>query len=208
MHQSAYIRMALVITILSLGVLSGCATILKGSTQKIPVASDPSNADVTADGQLFGQTPMDLTLKRKRDHLVTISKKGYSPKSVAIVKSTGGAVWGNILAGGIIGWGVDASTGAQYNLSPESINVRLELLDEEKSATTSGQSKSGFVRKLNDLDELKDAGSISDEEYSKMRTSLFRQYYPDMDTEVRASSDTDPPNVGNQPPLSVNKEAN
>ena len=36
--------------------------------------------------------------------------------SVAVVKNVGGVVWGNIPAGGLIGRGVDASTGAQYNL--------------------------------------------------------------------------------------------
>ena len=37
------------------------------------------------------------------------------------------AVAGNIIAGGLVGWGVDAVTGAQYNLKPESINVTLHL---------------------------------------------------------------------------------
>jgi len=188
------IKITVIVGVLSLSTLSGCATITKGSTQKIAVASDPSDADVTADGLALGQTPIDITLKRKRDHLVTVSKKGYRPKSIAITKSTGGAVWGNILAGGLIGWGIDASTGAQYNLSPESISVRLEPLEEGETISESSDAKSDFVRKLNDLDELKEQGSISDEEYSSMRTGLFKEYFPEMDEEVTgAPSNTDPP---------------
>lgn len=182
--MTTFMQRIAIISVLSLGVLSGCATITKGSTQKIPIASDPSDADITADGQALGQTPIDITLARKRDHLVTVAKKGYHPKSIAITKSTGGAVWGNILVGGLIGWGIDASTGAQYNLNPESISVRLEPLGEGESGAESGAAKSDFVRKLNDLDVLKEDGSISEEEYASMRTGLFKEYYPQMDLEV------------------------
>jgi len=46
--------------------------------------------------------PAQLELRRKDDHLITLEKTGYAPASVQIVKSVGGAVWGNILAGGLI----------------------------------------------------------------------------------------------------------
>ena len=57
--------------------------------------------------------------------MVVIEKEGFAPESIAVTKSMGGAVAGNIIAGGLIGWGVDAMTGAQYNLAPNTINVRL-----------------------------------------------------------------------------------
>ena len=113
MSCSSYSKLAVLSCLLSLMLLSGCATIVKGTTQKIPIASDPSNAEVTVDGQSFGETPIDIEMKRKRDHLVTISKHGYKSRSIPIVKSVGGAVWGNVIAGGLIGWGIDATSGAQ-----------------------------------------------------------------------------------------------
>jgi hypothetical protein len=180
MRTTTPIRLVLV---LGQSLLTGCATIVKGTTQKITVALDPAGADVSADGKVFGQTPVDIELARKRDHLVTISKLGFWPKSIAITKSTGGAVWGNVIAGGLIGWGIDASSGAQYNLSPESISITLEQLAEGEVAESSG-AKNDFVTRLNELDDLKDRNSISDEEYSAMRTSLFKEYYPEMDAEV------------------------
>lgn len=189
MNNLTPMRTGILICLILCGPLMGCATIVKGTTQKIPIASDPPGAEVNADGQLMGQTPVEITLERKRDHLVTISKEGYGPKSIAITKSTGGAVWGNILAGGLIGWGIDATSGAQYNLSPESISVQLGPVEGQTASATT-DSKSSFVKQLNDLDELKEQKKISDEEYSAMRTSLFKKYYPDMDTEIISAPST------------------
>jgi len=157
---------------------SGCATIVKGSHQGVPISSDPPGADVLVDGGLVGQTPLNVEMKRKNDHLVTIQKTGYRPKSIAVVKDVGGAVWGNIIAGGLIGWGVDASTGAQYNLTPKTIAVSLE------SATTAEASRAQddpaiFVSKLKALDLLKQDKQVTDEEYDKARLALFRQYMPE-----------------------------
>lgn len=157
---------------------SGCASIVKGSTQSIPISSDPPAADVLVDGNLSGQTPTSVELKRKHDHLVTIQKTGYRAKSVPVVKAIGGAVFGNIIAGGLIGWGVDAATGAQYNLIPKTITVQLEPL----AASVSQQAADDpavFVTKLKELDQLRDNKSISDDEYGKARLELFKRYMPE-----------------------------
>jgi hypothetical protein len=103
----------------------GCASIIKGTTQPIPIASDPSGADILIDGKVMGQTPKTLALKRKGTYVITIQKPGFEQQSVPIVRKIGGAVWGNAIAGGLIGWGFDAASGAQYNLSPESVAVKL-----------------------------------------------------------------------------------
>lgn len=158
--------------------VGGCATVIKGSHQTVPMASDPPGADVLVDGTLVGQTPLKVEMKRKNDHLVTIQKTGYKPASIAVVKDVGGAVWGNIIAGGLIGWGVDASTGAQYNLTPKTVSVTLESAS--SSATSSGSTDaSDFVAKLQALDSLKENKQISDDEYGKARLDLFRKYMPE-----------------------------
>ena len=156
----------------------GCATVIKGSHQTVPMASVPPGADVLVDGTLVGQTPLKVEMKRKHDHLVTIQKTGYKPESIAVVKDVGGAVWGNIIAGGLIGWGVDASTGAQYNLTPKTVSV--ELKPASSSMGSSGSSEaSDFVTKLKTLDDMKENKQISDEEYGKARLELFRKYMPE-----------------------------
>ena len=157
---------------------TGCATIVKGTTEKVPVASDPATADILVDGNLVGQTPSVVVLKRKNDHLLTIQKVGYQPKSVAVVKDVGGAVWGNILAGGLVGWGVDAASGAQYNLVPATVSVKLEPISGAMAA--GGTSDSAvFVEKLKALDQLHDSKELSDEEYGKSRLELFKRYMPE-----------------------------
>ena len=163
---------------LALILASGCATIVKGTTQQIPITSDPLAADIVVDGNLVGQTPTSVSLKRKNDHLLTIQKTGYQPKAVAVVRNVGGAVWGNIVAGGLIGWGVDAVSGAQFNLVPVTVSVKLEPQGAAVPATSSDDS-SVFVAKLKALDQLHDSKAMSDAEYGKARLELFKRYMPE-----------------------------
>lgn len=157
----------------------GCATIVKGTSQKVPIASDPPGADILVDGSRVGQTPMAVEMKRKHDHLVTIQKTGYRPQSVAVVKDVGGAVWGNIIAGGLIGWGVDATSGAQYNLVPKTLSVRLES-EVPTSLHAGNDDQAIFVSRLKALDQMRESKQISDEEYAKGRLELFRRYMPEV----------------------------
>jgi hypothetical protein len=169
----------IVLALISLS--TGCASIVKGTTQAVPISSDPSGADVLVDGNLVGTTPTTVELKRKTDHLITIQKKDYEPKAVPVVKSVGGAVWGNILAGGLIGWGVDAASGAQYDLDPKTIFVRLEQTTENTQSSSSvGVDTSDGVKKLNDLDILHENKQISDEEFALGRKAVIEQYFPEL----------------------------
>jgi hypothetical protein len=156
---------------------SGCASIVKGTTQDIPVTSTPLGAEVRIDGDKVGQTPTSVEAKRKTDHLIVIEKEGYQPESIAVTRNIGGAVFGNIIAGGLIGWGVDAIDGAQWNLSPKTINVTLKVNTTASPPVPAAQSSAAiFIEELKKLDELHVAGKITDEEYAKMRTSLVDKY--------------------------------
>jgi hypothetical protein len=155
----------------------GCASIVKGTTQSIPVSSSPTGADVKLDGNKVGQTPVAVEAKRKNDHLITIEKEGYLPESIGITRNIGGAVYGNILAGGLIGWGVDSISGAEYNLSPKTINVTLKVNTSSAPPVAASESSAAkFIDELKRLDEMHVAKTITDEEYAKMRTSLVAKY--------------------------------
>lgn len=106
--------------------LTGCATIISGSNQKVNVNSTPSGAMARVDGNLAGVTPTIFTLERKVDHTVEISKVGYRTATVILRHTMNGATAGNILAGGFIGIGVDAISGAMYKLVPDRVDVTLE----------------------------------------------------------------------------------
>jgi hypothetical protein len=157
--------------------LNGCASIVKGTSQTIPVSSDPSGAEVKIDGNLVGQTPVSVKAKRKTDHLVTIEKTGYQVESVAVTRNIGGAVFGNIIAGGLIGWGVDAIDGAQWNLTPETISVALKVNTTTAPPAPPSQSSAAmFIDELNKLDAMHVAKTITDEEYARMRVALVAKY--------------------------------
>jgi hypothetical protein len=173
--------------------ITGCATIVKGTTQGIPITSEPTGADVVVDGMLVGTTPTDVEMKRKRDHLVTIQKDGYQPKSVPVVKDIGGAVWGNIIAGGLIGWGVDATSGAQNNLNPKTISVQLVPISKDGAAPRAANDSSVAIKKLNDLDQMLENEQISDEEYGRARLAILKEYFPEM---VPTEAEEDAPESG------------
>ena len=168
----------LVFTLISASAfLSGCATIVKGTTQVIPVSSDPTGARISVDGAPAGTTPATVTLSRKQNHMIVIEKEGFAPESVAVTKSMGGAVAGNIIAGGLIGWGVDAMTGAQYNLAPNTISVRLSSkTDQAAAAATTTNKTKDFIDELNKLDAMLVDKKVTPEEYAKMRAALVEKY--------------------------------
>ena len=86
------------------------------------------------------------------------------------------------MAGGLIGWGVDATSGAQYNLSPTSISVELETTNEPENQEEV-DARQAFVLELNQTDQIKEQGQISDKEYLEMRQAIFKRYFPEMTTE-------------------------
>jgi len=111
--------------------LAGCATITRGSDDVLVVNSTPGAAQVQlSDGQTCDNTPCSFTLPRKSEINLVVSKAGCQPQQVRVTNevagSGGAAMAGNIIFGGIIGAGVDASTGATRDLVPNPVEVALE----------------------------------------------------------------------------------
>ncbi len=115
---------------------SGCATIVSGRYQKIPVVSNPSGAKVFVNGAEY-QSPCTLVLNRKKSYTIRVEKEGYVPVEIVLrykgirsgFKETNGWVWGNALFGvpivAVIGVAIDMSTGAAYKFSPSKLNINL-----------------------------------------------------------------------------------
>ncbi len=115
----------------------GCATVIRGAKETAKFESLPAGATVTVEsasddkiGPFSCITPCELEIKRKRDWNVAFSQEGYQPVTGLLEsKVTGGGVAsgaGNILAGGIIGLGVDAGTGANKDLRPNPMIAELQ----------------------------------------------------------------------------------
>lgn len=109
----------------SLLLLTGCATIMNGTTQSVSISSNPSNAGVWIDNQFVGQSPMIVMLTRKDNHFVRIELEGYQPYQITFNRELSGWVFGNIVFGGFIGLAVDAISGGIYRLTPEQANANL-----------------------------------------------------------------------------------
>lgn len=104
---------------------TGCATVTKGTTQRINISSDPPGAKVTIDDIPAGETPTSIELSCASTHKVRVQKEGYLPLEETLSQTTSGMVAGNIIAGGLVGICIDAATGGMYNLTPESISAKL-----------------------------------------------------------------------------------
>jgi hypothetical protein len=167
-------RLKLLLLSLSCLGATGCASIIHGTKQELSVSTNPAEATVS-DGQTTVRTPGKLTLSRDRDHVLTISKPGYETESVRVVHVISGAVAGNILAGGFIGWGVDAISGAQWRLEPETITVSLRPTREgEKIDESLRPTPENLETKLAELDRLKEKKLITEDEYKSMRDIAVR----------------------------------
>jgi len=106
--------------------LASCATIFKGSTQRVNFGSDPSGAKVYVNGQLMGSTPLELKLQSKQSYSIEFRKEGFQNKTVLIANSVGaGWVILDILLG-FIPVIVDAITGDWMYLDQTNVNAALE----------------------------------------------------------------------------------
>ena len=80
----------------------------------------------------IAQTPGSVRLdKSKNDLSVTCSKPGFQTATVTKAPSFGGATFGNIITGGVVGVVVDAASGANYEYPGD---IRLDLAAEAAPA--------------------------------------------------------------------------
>src|SRR2546422_5740455 len=140
MKQSSMAGFAMSIALVLVAlVATGCASIVKGSEQKVSFKSEPSEArvvitDVRAGKQIHvGSTPFTTSLKRgagyfkKAKYSVTFEKPGYKTEAITLEGTPGGwYLGGNVIFGGM-GWLiVDPATGAMWTLEPGDVSVTLK----------------------------------------------------------------------------------
>jgi hypothetical protein len=105
--------------------VGGCATVINGTSQDYEMASQPQGAKISLSNGQSCVAPCKISLKRRNDLTATVELDGYKTEKVYIQSRTGGAGVGNILLGGVIGAGVDASNGSMNSLYPRPLNVKL-----------------------------------------------------------------------------------
>jgi hypothetical protein len=113
-----------VIAIAALSSLTGCASIVSGTSQVVSVETMHSSGNVVGamcklqndKGVYYVTTPGTVTVHRAYgDMNVKCEKPGFDAGLATVKSSTKGMMAGNIVFGGFIGAGVDAASGAAYD---------------------------------------------------------------------------------------------
>ncbi len=110
--------------------LSGCASILSGTSQEVMVNTNPGGArcGIYKEGErvaTIDSTPGIATVQRtKRDIWLACAKTGYQTATYRNHSGIANTSFGNLVAGGLIGVAVDSATGAD-NRYETPVNVSM-----------------------------------------------------------------------------------
>jgi len=107
--------------------VSGCCTIISGTTQEIPVSSTPSGAKVQLDGKDVGTTPVTLTVPRSvtQAHTLLLMSDGYEPKTETLTPKLNGWYWLNLPTTLFVGMFVDLIAGTTGRYAPGEVTITL-----------------------------------------------------------------------------------
>jgi len=191
---------------------TGCASITGSKHQPVSVQTH-HNGNQIADasctltndkGSWFLKTPGSTTIQKSgQDLVVTCNKDGVPSGSTTVASSANGGVWGNILFGGLIGYAIDASTGAAFdyptsmtvqmgqviNLTPPKPNpdgsvpeesAQTQQMQAAQLQNTSGglvfdqTAQSPTAQKLRELKTLKDEGVLTQKEYDAKKAAVLK----------------------------------
>lgn len=126
---------------------------MHGANQTFVVETDPVGATVKFSNGATCVTPCKLELPRRYDFPTDLTLEGYRPVYVLVRSNTGGATFGNLLTGGIVGAVVDSSNGANKHLSTNPLKVRMTPVGQttaevllEKKERKSARSKNTTIR--------------------------------------------------------------
>lgn len=131
LHWSLRLSLLLVLFIAA-SLMSGCASITGSRNQPVSVTCtsegkpvNGANCNLMNDkGQWFVTTPGTVMIQKAYGDLAITCKKDDATGAATFKSASEGAVWGNVIAGGLIGYAVDASSGAGFSY-PQSMNVNL-----------------------------------------------------------------------------------
>ena len=109
--------------------LSGCATVVNGTKQKVTVNTVPPGATAKVRGQTV-KTPGVLLVKRKEFNTVIVSQEGYKTEKINLSKEMNPWVWGNVPLFAILlaplPMAYDTLFGGGYDQMPAAVNIALK----------------------------------------------------------------------------------
>lgn len=189
--------------------MTACASITGSKNQPLSVQAvytgksiEGADCSLTNDkGTWFAKTPGSVVVQKSgQDLVVKCDKEGIPSGSTTVASSANGGAWGNILFGGIIGYAIDAGTGAAFDY-PTSLAVQMGQVikleppkqpgetastpqTSSPATTTAGGLtfdqgtnagvQSSSTQKLRELKTLKDEGIITQKEYDSKKAALIK----------------------------------
>lgn len=119
------------IFLISLFLMTGCATIFTGTKDRIAFTSTPSGATIYKDGVEICTTPCNYKVKRSlNDTEVEFKLDGYETRLITLDKEFN--LVSIINLGNLFGWGIDALSGAVMKYDRKAYDLKLT---QEKSAS-------------------------------------------------------------------------
>jgi hypothetical protein len=107
--------------------LGGCASVTSGTTQTVTVTPVCEGSIIQSaactlannKGKWDIVSPGPVVIQKSYDDLAVVCRKDGAMGSATFVSKPNSGVWGNIIAGGLIGYAIDSSNGAGYNYPAE-----------------------------------------------------------------------------------------
>jgi PEGA domain-containing protein len=104
--------------------LSGCATIVDGTSQPVTFNSEPNRAKILINGVQVGVTPLTIQVKRAKNTMIVAKKDGYESQQLPLQTKTNTYFWGNILF--LYGSTTDYASDAMVEYSPNMYFITLD----------------------------------------------------------------------------------
>lgn len=156
--------------------LSGCATVVRGTEQSLQITSIPPGAKATLGTGQSCITPCALELSQSTSTVVTFEQDGCERTRISVFPTLAAA---GVVLRGVIDYG----TGAVYNLQPNPVvaNLRCGVAPVSTSATivpavvTTQDTPPPNQREtqLLELKNLLDAGLITQREYDQKQAAVL-----------------------------------
>ena len=106
--------------------ITGCATILKQKSVDVAVNTEPEGANVFLNGNRVGKTPITLNLPHKHSVVLVFRKDGYEEMSHRIDKHlVGGWLVVSFLCD-VLPAGIDLATQSAWSLDETNVMVKLD----------------------------------------------------------------------------------
>lgn len=177
-----YLQLLAVLAVAAL--MSSCATILTGTTQRVTIDSTPPGADIVVDGRIMGTTPARIRLERDLNAFVDDGKDirleldGYYADMYYLGTDIEPTVILNVFCP--IGFAFDAVTGALMKYDRDYYNFKLVPLDNQPvqpGPVVQDDNDSGEddYERLMKLVELYENGLITEEEFEAEKAKIFRK---------------------------------